>query len=388
MTANGPKRVRPLLPVTTIVFLGFMTVSTLLPTVALQVGAHLGFGDMIAGLVVGVQSLATVATRHMAGQVSDRRGPHVAVSRGLPLLALGAVLALASTFTSPGSALTLLLVSRVVIGFGESLMLTGAMSWGIARAGPERSGRVIAWQGLAMFGALMVGAPLGLALLDHEGFAAVAALATLLPLIALAICRALEPSTPMPGKRLRFVQVTRLIGRYGLVLACAGVPYALLAAFLGLWFTELHWPGKEVALAAFGAGYVVMRLFFADLPARLGGVRVSVASIMAALVGQMLVAFAPGPAMAILGALLSGLGFSLIYPALGVQLMRITPPASRGAVIGGFSAFFDIAIGVSGLVGGLIAVRAGYQAVFIAAAVAQIAALILLGTAKEPRHDG
>jgi MFS family permease len=192
----------------------------------------------------------------------------------------------------------------------------------------------------------------------------------------------------MQGTRLRFPQVARLIGRYGLVLACAGVPYALLAAFLGLWFTELHWPGKEAALAAFGGGYVFMRLFFADLPARLGAVRVAIASIAVALAGQMLVAFAPAPLVAIAGALISGLGFSLIYPALGVQLVRITPPASRGAVIGGFSAFFDIAIGVSGPVGGLIAAQAGYQTVFVAAALAQIAALLLLATAGEPRHDG
>lgn len=381
--AIAPAVERPLLPVSAIVFLGFLSLSMLMPTVAIHVGVTLGFGDMIAGLVVGLQSFATVATRHHAGKTSDLNGPHAAVRRGLPLLALGGLLGFAATLVLREGALALLLASRVCLGVGESLMLTGAMSWGIARAGSARSGRVIAWQGLGMFGALIVGAPLGLALADRAGFAVVAAVATLLPIAALIIARLLAPEHPVQGARLGFVDVARLIGRFGLILACAGVPYALLSAFIGLWFVQLGWPGKEAALAAFGGGYVVMRLFFADLPARRGARPVAMASLLTAVVGMLLVGLAPTAAVAIAGALLSGLGFSLIYPALGVQLVKITPPASRGAALGGFSAFFDIAIGVASPLGGLIATHMGYQTVFLAAAVAQLVALALVATLRE-----
>lgn len=371
-----------LLPVSFIVFLGFLAISLQLPTTALHVGTHWRFGDGIAGLVVGLQSLATVASRHVAGGFSDRRGPRAAVLAGLPLLTAGAALTMAATALGREVGLATLLAGRIALGFGESLMLTGAMSWGIARAGPERSGRVIAWQGLAMFGALMLGAPIGLALLDERGFAHVALLAVVLPLLGMALAWRLAPAAPIGGERLAFPQVARLIGRYGLVLTGAGVPYALLATFLGLWFVDLGWPGKELALAAFGGGYVLMRLFFADLPARRGARAIALASLAVALGGQLLVALSLSPAVTIVGALVSGIGFSLIYPALGLELMRITPPSSRGAVIGGFSAFFDVAIGISGPIGGLIAAGLGYRAVFVAAALAQIGALVLLATAR------
>lgn len=385
-TAISSEATSSLLPVSLIVFLGFFAISMMMPTVAIHVHSVLGYADVIAGGVVGLQSLATVCTRHTAGSVSDVRGPRAAVMRGLPLLTAGGVLALgAAQFTGP-AALGLLLASRLVLGLGESLLLTGAMSWGIARVGPALSGKVIAWQGLGMFGALTLGAPAGLALAGRWGFAAVAVVAAILPMIGVAIGSGLAATVPIAGERLPLLGVARIIGRYGVVLAFAGAPYALIATFLGLWFGTNGWAGRELAVAAFGVGYVLMRLFFIHLPARYGAVRVARLSLCAALVGQLLLAWASGPVMGVIGALLGGVGFSLIYPALGTQLMRVAPPASRGMVIGGFSAFFDIAIGVSGPIGGLIAAGAGYRTMFLAGAVAQAGALLLLMAASD--HDG
>ena len=43
---------------------------------------------------------------------------------------------------------------------GESLVITAALAWGVSLAGRERSGVVMAWVGIAMYGALALGAPL------------------------------------------------------------------------------------------------------------------------------------------------------------------------------------------------------------------------------------
>jgi len=91
--------------------------------------------------------------------------------------------------------------------------------------------------------------------------------------------------------------------------------------------------------------------------------------------------------VAIAGAVLGGGGFSLVYPSLGVALMHRCPPASRGMVIGGFSAFFDLAIGLAGPLGGAVAALAGYRALFGVAAAGQVLALVLLARAEAHAHD-
>lgn len=270
------------------------------------------------------------------------------------------------------------MAGRVLLGIGESLFLTGAMSWGIARLGAGQSGRVIAWQGLAMFGAVTLGAPLGLALHRTSGFATVAALATAAPLVAFTIAVGLPVALPPGGTRLPFRRVAQVIARFGAVLTLAA---ATLLAFLGLRYAALGWNGEAWALAAFGVGYVLVRLFLADLPARHGGRRVALLSLLVAGVGQGLIVIAPGPKMVAIGALLAGLGFSMVYPALGVELLHRLPAANRGAVIGGFSAFFDIALGASGPILGLLADHAGFGAVFVAAGVSLAGAIALLATA-------
>ena len=373
---------RRLAPVTAIVFLGFLAISVVLPVIPLLVRQDWGFSATTAGWAVGVQSLATVTSRQYAGTLSDRRGPRSAVLLGLPLCAAAGLASLwAAVAADHSSALVILLAGRILLGIGESLFLTGAMSWGIARMTAPQSGRVIAWQGLAMFGAVTLGAPLGLALHRASGFAAVALLATAAPLVAIVIAVALPAAPPPGGTRLPFLHVVRAIARFGVVLTLAAVPYATLLAFLGLRYAALGWSGEAGALAAFGGGYVMVRLFFAGLPARYGGRRVALVSLMVGAVGQGVIVIAPGPTIVAVGALLAGFGFSMVYPALGVELLQRLPPANRGAVIGGFSAFFDIALGASGPILGLLADHAGYGSVFVAAAICLAGAIALLATA-------
>lgn len=371
-------------PLVFIVFFGFLAIGIPLPTLGIEVHDTLGFGASVVGWVIGSQSVATVLTRHAGGVYSDRHGPKRAVLIGLPLAAAagGFYLLAGALPVEPEVSLGLMLVGRLLLGLGESLFLTGTMSWGIARMGPSRTGKVMAWQGIAMYGAIAIGAPLGLAIQPSFGFLGVAICSTLAPLLALSVAIFLPGVAGSGGVRVPFYRVVGLIWRPGMVLALATVPFAVMSTFLALHFANRGWSAAGLALTGFGIGYITVRLFIAHWPDKFGGVRVAGFSLLVEILGQAVLWTADSATMALIGALLTGVGFSLIFPSMGVEATRRVAPELRGQAVGNFIAFFDIAIGLGGPIAGLLVGQFGYGAAFGVGTIAAVMSLAMLPAVK------
>jgi MFS family permease len=363
-----------------IVFMACLAIGAPLPALAVFVHADLGYAPWVVGWVIGLQSIATVLTRHRAGTLTDMRGPKRAVLTGLPLLCYAGLLYLATALAplSETTRLAILLAGRIMMGLGESLVLTGAMSWSIARLGPAKTGTIMSWQGIAIYAAFGIGAPLGIAIQSKYGFAAVSLIPIVSPLVALAAALLLKGAPAVGGERVPFYTVIALIWRQGLVLTLATVPFAAMATFLVLDYAAKGWRGAGLALAGFGCGYVLVRVVGSSWPDRYGGFRVAAVSLAVEAVGQALVWLAPGPDLNIMGAIITGLGFSLIFPAMGVDATRRVPASMRGRAVGNFIAFFDVAIGLTGPLVGLFVGRTGYPAVFLLGCLATLGALGLV----------
>lgn len=370
-----------MLPLCIMVFTTYMTIGISLGVLPIFLHNILHCNNFIIGIVIGIQSLATLLTRHKAGHIADTKGVNLSVRYGtVTLIAtsipyIGAVM-LSSSFVI---SLSLIIVARILLGTSESFQITGALSWGIGRAGHQNSGKVMAWNGIAMYGGLAAGAPIGILLQHHYGtviaFTSIIVL-SILGWLAVAKSQA-PPLHKTENPRSSFGKVVLQISKYGLGLSFAAIAFSCIASFITLFFQEKGWTNASLAFILFGTSYIGVRLFFASLTNKYGGNRVAFVSLLIQLIGQLLLWYAPSSFVAFLGAFITGIGFSLIFPAFGVEAVKKIAPQMRGTALGAYVAFFDVALAITSPLAGIIANSFGYQNVFLFGALGTVIAITI-----------
>jgi MFS family permease len=359
-----------LLPILGAVFVAFLITGVAMPVLPLHVHRGLGLGTFVVGLIAGSQFAAALVSRVSAGRDADSRGAKHAVVAGLALAAGGGLLYLLSLafVSAPPVSAAILLVGRAVLGAGESFIITGAQAWGLVLAGPQNTGKVIAWVGTAMYAALALGAPIGTTLYAGYGFGAIALTTMLLPLATLALVAPLARVAPTARVRQPFTKVVAAVWLPGVGLALASSAFGAMTAFAALLFAARGW-AVWPAFTTFAVAFMFARVVLGHIADRMGGARVALVFLLLEAAGQALLWLAPSSALGLLGAGLTGFGYSLVYPGFGVEAVRRAPADSRGLAMGAYTAFLDVALAVASPLLGLIAATTDIGMVFLVSAV-------------------
>ncbi len=351
------------------------------------VHGKLGYNSVLAGLIISVQYFATLASRPHAGRFADNIGPKKVVIFGLSCCGIsGLFYALALFSTSvPLLSLILLCIGRVFLGVGESFAATGTILWGIGATNPIHTGRVISWNGVATYGAMAVGAPLGVLLNVHFGLMGVAITILIIAALAIVLASSKEPITVVTGKRIAFRAVVGKIWMHGLGLGFGTIGFGVIATFITLYYADKGWAGAAFTLTLFSLGFVGMRLILGSNIARFGGLKVSVVSFAVEIIGLLIIWQGHSPFSVEIGAFLTGSGFSLIFPALGVEAVKQVPQQNQGTALGTYSAFLDLGLGLTGPIAGLVISHFGTPSIYLAAAFMVLLAIMI--TLKMMRNE-
>lgn len=296
-------------------FASYLTIGLPLAVLPGYVHDVMGFSAFWAGLVISLQYFATLLSRPHAGSYADLLGPKKIVVFGLCGCFLSGLSYLLAAWSSgwPLVSLLLLCLGRVILGIGQSFAGTGSTLWGVGVVGSLHIGRVISWNGIVTYGAL--------------------------------------------------------------ALASAG--FGVIATFITLFYDAKGWDGAAFALTLFSCAFVGTRLLFPNGINRLGGLNVAMLCFSVEIIGLLLVGFADTPLLAKIGTFLTGAGFSLVFPALGVVAVKAVPQHNQGSALATYTVFMDLSLGVTGPLAGLLMAWTGISMIYLAAAGLVMAALLL-----------
>lgn len=377
---------KAILPVMASVVAVYLATGMALPTLPLHLHDGLHQSTFVIGAIAGLQFAAALLSRVWAGTFSDRNGPKSTVLIGLGLTALGGALYLLSLafLGIPSVSIGILALARVFLGGGECFAIIGGQTWALALYGSGNTGKAIAHMGTALYLALAIGAPFGSLLYETFGFASLGLATLILPCLALLMVLPLS-AVRIPQRAGGSVWgVVSAVLLPGLGLSFASLGYGAMTTFSVLYFTERGWQPAWLSFTIFAVAFILARLLLGGLGDRMGGARVSQIFATVQVIGLGLMALAPSALVGFLGAAVTGFGYSLVYPALGLEAVKRAPMESRGLAIGTYTAFLDLTLGFLSPLLGLLASWSDLGSVFLASSAITAGAVWISVRLKTP----
>ena len=378
-----PLLTKPFVIVTVTALVFFIYIGMLVPIVPLFIEGPLGSGEFGIGLTIAVFAAAAIVARPLLGQLADRHGRRV-------LLVGGAVLAgLAGIATSQVTEFWQLLLTRSIMGIGEAAVFVGSATL-IADLSPrDRRAEGASYFSVAVFGGIGIGPIFGEFLLDDTQFERAFVVAGLFALLAAVVAlfapaRVVSPdavdetiaSAASESGRRRIMHPAAVMP--GVVLASGVAAFSTFGAFIPEYSREVGLATSGGLFAAYSLTSVLVRIFGATLPERLGPRRAVTIALGTLGIGLSILAIVPTIAGLWAASVFVGIGMAFNYPSLLALTVNRASDSDRAWAISSFTMFFEVGSVFGGLVIGGFAQAVGKQTGFFGGVVCCIVGLYLL----------
>jgi MFS family permease len=318
----------------------------------------LGGSDQTVGFVIGIFSFVALGSRFFSGILADTRGRKTAFTAGLLCCAVAG-----ATYLAPFGIAGVYL-ARVLQGFGEAFLYTGAATWAVELAGVHRSAQALGYVSSGIWGGMSAGPVLGhwLGSFEHA-----AATQTLLALLSFALLvRVPERFKPHPHRTKRnWLPRTMILP--GLAVGFVNMHYPVITGFLILHLAQ-HGNSGPAAFTAYAVVILFSRFFLGSLPDRVHPKITYYTGLAAMTLGLLILGTGPAPLVAISAAAILGFGFSFPWSSVVSMVLRQTPDRDHGAAVGILGAFYDLFVGIGSFTAGGISDHFGYASAFWMAA--------------------
>lgn len=336
----------------------------------------LGASSVEIGMLVAATAIAAVFTRPLIGRYIDTTGrrPIALIGGGLNLV----VVLLYLTVTTLGPWLYAI---RLLHGVAEAILFTALFTMGADIVPASRR-----TEGLALFGVsgllpIALGGLIGDLVLADGSFRAVFLTAGGFAIASLVMTMLLsEPVTQRgEGERSGLLGVIRqrdlmpiwwIVGMFSLVLTA-------YFAFMRTFVDTMGFGTVGLFFAAYSGSAILLRLGFAWLPERVGERRVLFPSLVALILGFVVLAGASSGAHIAVAGALCGIGHGYAFPITFAMVVNRASLEDRGSALGFFTALFDLGTLVGGPLLGAIISLASYEVMFLVCAVVMTVATVI-----------
>jgi MFS family permease len=353
------------------IFLGFQMT---LPTIPLFV-EYLGGNNQLIGVVVGIFTFSSLLVRPYAGHALESKGRAFVYLSGLAIFVI-----------SVGSyafamSIMFLFMMRIIqgVGWGLSTTASGTIATDLIPAGKRGEG--LGYYGLSGNLALAFGPSLGLTLAGVLTFPQLFLISAALGVAALLLSSFIkykkveEPIKKTGEKKWDLYEKSAL--KPSLLILFITVTFGGIATFLPLYTVEKGVTGIQWYFLLYALALMMTRTFAGKLYDKKGHRAIFIPGASFILIAMMLLAWLPNNIILYIAAILYGLGFGAVQPALQAWSVEKTPANRRGMANATYFSFFDLGIGLGAIFFGQIGHLFGYRSIYLSSAISVLISILL-----------
>ncbi len=366
-------------------FMIFISAHMLMPTFPFYIKS-LGGNELIVGFVAGAYAFSALAMRPLAGWILDTKSRSKLLIYGLPIVGL---IFVAYIFI-PILAVAILL--RIVHGFVWSGATTASNTNACDIIPRTRFAEGMGFFGMTNSISMAIAPALGLVVMKALGFN-----------LLFVAAAAMTVASFLVARRLTFQQVTnttvatssgnlfyRLFNIDALPASVVEffsmINYGSINSFIALYAAKTGVGSGGLFFTIMAIFSASTRLFSGKLTDRHGEAPMVYFANFSYLTALLLIAFGNSFLTFYSAAVCFGLGFGTSIPALQAMAVRIVPVHRRGAASSTFLCSFDIAIGMGGIIAGILVTALGYRTMYALMGISTIISILtyLLWARKTP----